>query len=469
MNWIKRAWISIIRNPFKSFALFIVIFTVGLFTVASMSIYLSTNQLKDEIKQRLGPKATIYSSINQDTHFPSNYENEFNNYFNILEKLSKEESVSYTNINYFLKGFQTKDIYDGEIYDIKEYKDEGSLPLKADLFGTNYSQPIESVENKIDLVEGRFFNENEISQPYYGVLVSTDYKKNDGTSIHSGDYISFYYEKNNQIIYNFVVEVIGIFQEINSLPTDTLDLGKQIIMPNKTVYQISQYLNESWVNLGNNLITDSEYQINQLGIKEPIFKLKNNEDLETFSKKAEELVSNTNFKYVSTNDVYEVSAGILENISIMSRVLLICSLLSSFIILCIAFIIFIRFRKKEIGIYVSIGEKKAKIIMQQAGEIVLISMLAINLSILGGFKVANNISDEITYFLIDPNIETVQSGNTLLNPEAINKDKIIQEYEIRINSQTIIMIEVTVIAIVLLSMIVPIYYIFKIKPKDLFL
>lgn len=469
MNWVKRAWISIIRNPFKSFALFIVIFTVGLFAVASMSIYLSTNQLKDEIKQRLGPKATIYSSINQDTHFPSNYEKEFINYVNILEELSKEDSVSYTNINCFLKGFQTNDIYDGEIYDIKTYKDEGSLPLKVDLFGTNYSQPIESIENKINLVDGRFFSDNEISQPYYGVLVSTDYKKNDGTSIHTGDYISFYYEKNNEIIYNFIVEVIGVFQEINSLPTDTLDLSKQIIMPNKTIYQISQYLNESWVNLGNDLITDSEYHINQLGIKEPIFKLKSNDDLETFNKKAEKLVSNTNFKYVSTNDIYEANAGILENISVMSRVLLICSFLSSFIILCIAFIIFIRFKKKEIGIYVSIGEKKANIIMQQAGEILLISLLAINLSILGGFKVANNISNEITYFLTDPNIEIAHSENTLLNPEGINKDKIIQEYEIRINSQIIIMIEVTVIVIVLLSMIIPIYYIFKIKPKDLFL
>lgn len=469
MKWLKRVWISIVRNPFKSFVLFIVIFTVGLFTVASMSIYLSANQLKDEIKQRLGPKATIYSSINQDTHFPSNYEKEFVNYFNILEELSEEDSLSYANINYFLKGFQTNNIYDGEIYDIKTYKDEGSLPLNANLLGTNYSQPIESIENKINLVEGRFFSDNEILQPYYGVLISTDYKKNDGTSIHAGDHISFYYEKNNEIIYNFIVEVIGVFQEINSLPTDTLDLSKQIIMPNKTVYQISQYLNESWVNLGNGLITDSEYQINQLGIKEPVFKLKNNDDLETFSKKAEELVSNTDFKYVSTNDVYEANAGILENISVMSRVLLICSLISSFIILCIAFIIFIRFKKKEIGIYISLGERKANIIMQQAGEIFLISMLAINLSILGGFQTANSISNEITSFLIDPNIETVQSENTLLNPEGINKDKIIQEYEIRIHSQTIIMVEITVIVIVLLSMIVPVYYIFKVKPKDLFL
>ena len=243
MKWLKRSLLSITRKPIKTLLLFLAIFVIGNFLTISISIFTSTNQVRSEIMQTLGPKVTIYSPINYDTHFPNNYEQMFIQYETVLNKLAEDDSVDYANINLFQINIQSEDIFDSTIYDYRSYKKEGKPEASVINYGTNYNNPIERKEYRIELIEGRVFTQEEINNCSNKILISDIYKKSDNGKIEVGDILTFYYAVEEENIYKYEMEVIGIFKEINKLMYTDFNYNNCIIMTNKQVKLISQNIN----------------------------------------------------------------------------------------------------------------------------------------------------------------------------------------------------------------------------------
>ena len=233
MKWFKRSLLSITRKPIKNILLFLAIFVIGNFLTISISIFTSTNQVRSEIMQTLGPKVTIYSPINYDMHFPDNYEQMFIQYETILNKLAEDDSVDYANINLFQMNIKSKDIFDSTKYDYQMYIKEGKPEFSVINYGTDYDNPIERREYRIELLEGRVFTQDEIDNGSKKILISDIYQKNDGTKIEIGDFITFYYSDEDEKIYEYEMEVIGIFKEINKLMYSDFDYMNCIFMSNK--------------------------------------------------------------------------------------------------------------------------------------------------------------------------------------------------------------------------------------------
>lgn len=441
MKWFKRSLLSITRKPIKTILLFLAIFVIGNFLTISISIFTSTNQVRSEIMQTLGPKVTIYSPINYETHFPNNYEQMFIQYETVLNKLAEDDSVDYANINLFQMNIESNEIFDSTECDYQMYVKEGKPEVSVINYGTNYDNPIERREYRIELLEGRVFTQDEINNGSNKILISDIYQKNDGTKIEIGDFITFYYSVDDEKVYEYKMEVIGIFKEINKLMYTDFDYMNCIFMPNKNVKLISDNINNAYLKTAHSLYDETNYFVNQVGIAEPVFKLNSVDDLDGFISKAEKEIDGTNFDMSSTRVVYDSIAGTVENLLVMSKFILTSSLIGSIFITVIVILISLNNRKDEMATLLSLGEYRRKIKFQFIFEIVIISMLALNCSLVTGSKLANGVSKDMVSFLVDPNIETVQVYDEILNPDNLNKKEILRKYEIAIDSTTIISIE----------------------------
>lgn len=123
--------------------------------------------------------------------------------------------------------------------------------------------------------------------------------------------------------------------------------------------------------------------------------------------------------------------GPIENISSTSQMIIYIVSIAGAIILGLIIMLSIKGRRKEMGILLSIGEKKWKLIAQFVVEVVCVAILAFGLSITTGAKVSQYIGDNLLSNEIataSEETDTSQhgtvmmagSGGTLQNQKKIN-------------------------------------------------
>lgn len=466
MKWFKRSWLSITRNKIKPGILFLTTFIIGSFLSSTLALYLSNEQIIAEIKNKLGPVATVHSYYNFDEPYADTYDKYFDEYTMILEKLAQDPAVEYANIHYSLTGFASPSVYDDSIMSYQDYEATNKKAVSLTCYRTNYPIPIEVQEYKMEITDGRGFTEEEINTGANVILLPENYKRNDNQAIQIGDQIQLYYKKDQQIILEYQVKVIGKFKQINQLPQD-MNLSDCVIMPNQTIEHISLSLNEAWLSFSDAISHGDHYDIPQISISSPIIRLKNIDYLEAFHERAALLLKNKNYVFSSASDIYDAIAGIIENMSFMSKFLVSSAFISSILILSLITTMFIRLRKHEIGVYMAVGEKKNRIIFQFIHEILFIMLLSFNLSLLAGKQISNSLSEELMNFLIDPNIQTITQTDELLNPEQISRDTILNNYSLSFDSSFLIVYEVLSLSVFTLSASFPLIYLVKSKPKDI--
>lgn len=144
-------------------------------------------------------------------------------------------------------------------------------------------------------------------------------------------------------------------------------------------------------------------------------------------------------------DEYEIVKAPLETLqSLVNTMIMIIIIVSSFV-LTLLFTLWIRGRKKEIGVYLSIGKSKAGIIGQFFAETVTVALVAFGTSVFSGGLIAGKVSE----FLIS----RVTTGEATLHVE-ISAAYLLPVYLIGIAMITV--------AVVLAS-----WTVFRLKPRDI--
>lgn len=108
--------------------------------------------------------------------------------------------------------------------------------------------------------------------------------------------------------------------------------------------------------------------------------------------------SNIDFNYYKLDahdSLYKQMIGPIENISSTSQMIIYIVSIAGAIILGLIIMLSIKGRRKEMGILLSIGEKKWKLIAQFVVEVVCVAILAFGLSITTGAKVSQYIGDNL--------------------------------------------------------------------------
>ena len=473
MNFLKRAFLSLSRRKGKSLILLVIIFILSNVMAGSIAIGQASNNVEKTIKLQLGANASVELDWEKMQDWTEEQWNSLQ--YVTPEMADKIGSLSYVKYyDYSSESYinsTTLTQYDPNMVEVPTMS---YFPLK----GVQYAPIMDIANGSATLVEGRTFDENEITNADYVALISD--KVAEINNVFVGDVIylqntfTIWKDDNTteEIKRDIALEIIGIFtpkveqnEENNGGWIDYTPFNR-IYVPNGVVHAENRWMNEQYAAA----YPDSNFQIDQVYIT-PTFVLNNPEDVESFRTEAKGLLPDY-YKVTVSSDAYDSVAGPIKFIGSLSNIILYVAIGATILILSLVVILFLRDRKHELGIYLSLGESKAKVVGQILIEVVTIALIAITLSLLTG----NSIAESTSQSMIDlrNEIAGTNDDNGIVYRDmgyypgnGVTEDDVMEAYKIEFSWDYVIILYGVGLGTVLLSSIAPMVYILRLKPKKI--
>ncbi|MEX0137254.1 ABC transporter permease [Bacillus nitratireducens] len=257
------------------------------------------------------------------------------------------------------------------------------------------------------------------------------------------------------------VEIIGIYetneQAMGQQAPPIMDPANKLYMPHSTMKKL-----------------EVDQGISSIQV---VYFLKDPQNIEAFKEEAKKSDIDFNYYKLDAHDsLYKQMIGPIENISSTSQMIIYIVSIAGAIILGLIIMLSIKARRKEMGILLSIGEKKWKLMAQFVVEVVCIAILAFGLSITTGAKISqfignNLLSSEIATAGEETNtsqngtVMVAGPGGTVQNQKKDPIDKI----NVSVTGEDVGKMGGIGLAIAILATLLPALSILRLNPKQILL
>ncbi|PEI71499.1 permease [Bacillus wiedmannii] len=257
------------------------------------------------------------------------------------------------------------------------------------------------------------------------------------------------------------VEIIGIYetneQAMGQQAPPIMDPANKLYMPHSTMKKL-----------------EIDQGISSIQV---VYFLKDPQNIEAFKEEAKKSDIDFNYYKLDAHDsLYKQMIGPIENISSTSQMIIYIVSIAGAIILGLIIMLSIKARRKEMGILLSIGEKKWKLMAQFVVEVVCIAILAFGLSITTGAKISqfignNLLSSEIATAGEETNtsqngtVMVAGPGGTVQNQKEAPIDKI----NVSVTGEDVGKMGGIGLAIAILATLLPALSILRLNPKQILL
>ena len=153
--------------------------------------------------------------------------------------------------------------------------------------------------------------------------------------------------------------------------------------------------------------------------------------------------------------------------------------MKSLVILTLLIILFLRDRKKELGLYMALGEKRSKTISLLLLEVMTIAFLSIMVSLFIGNVFANSVSENMLMNDIAAEQERASGlGGAIWEFDffasmgfdtEIPVDVIAASYDVSLSFYAVLIFLGVGLGTVLLATVIPVIYILRLNPKEIML
>jgi len=485
MNFIKRGLLGITRKKGKSLILLAVIFILGNIMSGAISIQQATGNVEKSIKERLGASATLqmdweeYDKLSEQEMMNFEFEEIGVDLIQQVGELSYVKYYDYNMENWF--GSESIESYQGDMEgEVIHYGPSMDFMLK----GINYAPVIDFEEGKGKLSDGRVFSQEEVDNGSAVAIISKRLAEKNNLQV--GDTFTLINEvytyddtTGEEDVFSsrdIVLEVIGLFesyamkedqgdnQDQGMLDWMDMDYQNTIYVPNEIVASESRYQMEEYMK------TDEEYaaMVEEEEITyeyyQPMYVLNSPEDAEAFAEEVIPLLPEL-YTVISAVDQYDNIAGPVESMSKLSTYVLIAAVIATVLITGLVVLLFLRDRKRELGIYLSLGEKRGRVVGQILIEVMVVAFIGISLSLFSGNLLAGQISDSM--------MKADDSGyqdNYMYYDEFqtnLTTEDVLDSYEVSLNSNYILVFYGVGLLTILLSTVIPLVYIVRLNPKKI--
>lgn len=478
MKLINRVIVYLTQNMKKTILLFLVIFVIGNILGSAIIISQSSKKMKQIFLNNIGAKIKVehrmkYDEIlNQYNAGDPKYQ-KFNKFFS--DSLHGLDCV-YSNNTYLLNGLQASDL--DYVIEGKGYREDYHDYLNIHSAGISNRELEGIYTNNIHLMSGRTFSDFEMENGEKVVIVNSNLKKKTEygyQDIRVGDLIQFelniYPEYTQSTQKNERVDskkesyqVIGIYERNENVrKNDSYSFDNPltyVYMPEKQMKNIEQEFKE--LNHRNGNLNDKN---NQMLLASVFYQLKNPNDMQKLVNQLEFDLEQHKIKemisiYSSAETYGKISAPIDSISKIGTSLAIITTILA--LLVCSAVVGFFTYsRRYEIGILLALGEKQVRIMIQIILELVLVSVLAIGCSLLTSKQLGKTYSEIVIQNQVDSQI------SSLSIEEQKQQLSLIELYDFEINNTEIIQISGSLMIIIMISSIIPLIVVNKIKPKKL--
>ncbi len=470
----KRAWLSVKRKKTKSIILFLFLFIISNLVLSAISIKNATTESMNLAKKSLGGEVSLSMNMEKlrnnfmDNKEEPSIDDKKENMEKMHDKMD-ESNITKSDVDKLKNIKYVKDIkytfsVDGEESSFKLYsnstEEDGENKDFPKRDNMNNSLQIEAINtfklqddyvNKtIELTEGEAFDEDDNDT----VIISYELANSNNLSIN--DKIKVKDSSGNE----HELTIIGIYQN-----TDSRGFNNY----NKI------YINTS---TGEKFLSEDDYNNGNYKVSSAIFYLDNPENSDKFISKAKKLITDLDDRYLKLDidkESYEQMVSSLEGVSKFSNTILIVVVLASIVVISLMVINSLKDRNYEIGVLLSLGEKKKKIVGQFIIELILIATIAFVLSIGSSSLISQKLADTVleSQDKVENKMNDSRQGGrgNDFSPFNINKGKsnvkVIDEIDVNVNKEDIGLLFIVGYGIIFISMIVPSIKIINSDPKDI--
>lgn len=477
MSYLKRGFLSMIRKPLKTVILFLVVFILGNLMSGAVSIRNTLKITEDNINQNLKPIATVdidwdsvyalYDDTGEELEFDFIDENAIQQIGSLDYVEQYDYSFRWPSFSNTLRYYYIDDNIE------RDHSDEGNQFV---LHGVEYHKLLKIEEGEISLKEGRVFTEEEIAEGNNHIIIGSEFAKLNNLTI--GSTIELYdnvYESDEENNYaplvkdtlTYEYEVIGIF-ETSPLPSagnnqnseiqwQREDLENTFFIPNNAAIKQMRTIAELDALDGDQVDNRVFYQ--------PIFKLKEIKMLDDFREEATAFLPEYNVIIDTTESLNNIREP-MKSINNIATIVLYAAILVTVLILSLLVTLFLHDRRREIGIYIAMGEMKAKVIGQILIEVLATSLVAMTIALVIGNFLSRNISRNMLVNQTQHNHEEYYNPINEYAPN-ISYEELIDNYNVSLDSGTILMFYGISTVTIIVSTIVPTLYILRLKPKQI--
>lgn len=485
MNFIKRGFLGITRKKGKSLILLAVIFILGNLMSGAISIQQATGNVETSIKERLGSAATVeldQEALNELSEADWEGVEIQNIDIDLIKQIGELSYVKYYDYSISTQlGSESIESYQGDM-EGEVIHDGPSMDFM--LKGINYAPVIDFEEEKGVLIDGRVFTQEEVDNGTSVAIISK--KLAEKNNLHVGDNFTL-----DNVVYNFddsgeeeviasrdlVLEIIGLFesqsinedQEGNSDHDmfDWMDMDYQntVYVPNEIVASESRYNMEEYMKMDEEFAAMMEEEEQSFEYYTPLFVLNTPEDSAAFEEEVMPLLPEF-YTVISATDQYDSIAGPMDSMSKLAKYVLLAAVIATVLITGLVVLLFLRDRKRELGIYLSLGEKRSRVVGQILIEVMVVAFVGISLSLFSGNLLADQISD--TMMKTDDSNpyydDYMYYGEFQTN---LTTEDVLDSYEVNLNSNYILVFYGIGLLTILISTVIPLIYIVRLNPKKI--
>ncbi|MFD5259793.1 ABC transporter permease [Bacillus wiedmannii] len=472
MNFMKRAILSMKKRIGTSLILMAVFLIVTNLVLSGFTIQNASKKAADAARKKLGADVTLsldFDKLGQQARETGEMPNPSK--FNTKETDQLAKSKYVKDYNYIANTFG---ISDGlKLVGASEGEGKGKAGMAAVRGGSSSGTEIdmndsfmiegvrktalqESFKNgKSKIIDGKPITEQMKAQNVAlmekRLAELNNLKVGDKVKVQSGD-------KKETL----EVEIIGIYetneQAMGQQAPPIMDPANKLYMPHSTMKKL-----------------EVDQGISSVQV---VYFLNDPQYIDAFKKEAKK--SNIDFNYYKLDahdSLYKQMIGPIENISSTSQMIIYIVSIAGAIILGLIIMLSIKGRRKEMGILLSIGEKKWKLMAQFVVEVVCIAILAFGVSITTGAKVSQFIGDNLLSSEIATTSEETDTmrnnstvmmsgpGGTLQNQKEDPIDKI----DVSVTGEDVGKMGGIGLAIAIIATLLPALSILRLNPKQILL
>ncbi|WP_461205076.1 ABC transporter permease [Clostridium sp. DL1XJH146] len=359
---------SLIRRPVKTIMLFSIFFIVFCLMFTGLIIESSIDESKEYIRYEIGAAVEYrmdYDSVMEKGERPPSLS------LSVAENIASNSYVK----DFFITDSANADSEDLVAVETQESADGFSRNASSfTLYGTNGTIPIDLALEKIDLVDGTLLSEDNIANSDYVVIVSDDLASENNLRV--GDLIDLEISQSSS---NPMTQNNQKSSQNSTTSTDSSTAEFEII-------GIYSSIEDGYSE--NNMFTSLSV-VNELkgtdGEDETtasiIYLLDDPLDVDEFVEEASPYLTSDMHTLYSDNATYEELTQPLDLIAFIASLLIWVVFIAGSLIILAIVTIFVRDRKFEIGLLLSSGEGKMKIVSQFILEILVIAIVAFGISV----------------------------------------------------------------------------------------
>nr|WP_318037163.1 ABC transporter permease [uncultured Faecalibacillus sp.] len=470
---IKNALLSLKKNIGKTILLFVIIVVITNLVIAGLSIQSATQKSMDQIRSSLGNDVTL--SV------------DFRNMMNNREPgaaVSNETSLTTTMAD-SLKNLKYVESYNYQISTSADSDSISAVENKSD--NSNNQQDTNKPNDQPEQAsnQGDFTISANTTMEYLDSFTNSNYTLTDGRLLTSDDA-----NTNNCVIETNLASDNDL--SVGDTFTITTTVNDETIIQELTIVGIYEIQSTNEIgaahfnNPVNTIYTDLSVGQTLTGSSENITSAiyylddpKNAEAFVELAKKKSDIDFDT-FSLDANDRLYQQNTSSLESMQSFAKMFVWIVVIAGSAILCLILALTIRNRYYEIGVLLSLGQSKVKIIAQQLIEIGLIAVVAFVISLgtgqLTSRYMGNMLESGFSSNVIQMDQKGDQPNDNQQKTNTQTKENFLgnmmegpsnQELDVSITGENVVQLADVTAAICIVSIAVPAAYVLRLTPRQI--